>query len=39
MVVQVAFGFAYIHATAAVAGLLMAPGFIGLGVDTIRRAS
>jgi hypothetical protein len=28
-----------IHAAAAVAGLLMAVGFIGLGVDSIRRAS
>jgi hypothetical protein len=37
MVVQVAFGFAYIHAAAAVAGLLMGVGFVGLGVDTIRR--
>jgi len=37
MAAQVAFGSAYLHAAAAVAGLLLAVGFVGLGVATITR--
>ena len=37
MVVQLVFGFTYIHAAAIASGLLIAAGFIGLGLDAIRR--
>jgi hypothetical protein len=37
MVVQLLFGAAYIHVAGAVAGLLLGAGFIGLGLDAIRR--